>query len=124
MESPYAGEVEENVKYARACLRDCLLRGEAPFASHLLYTQPGVLDDAIPEERKHGIEAGLAFRAVVKKSAIYVDRGISGGMKHGIEDAKKSGRTVEYRSLYKVVCTSCGVDAGCYYCSNCFMKDK
>ncbi len=45
LESPYGGtpeEVERNVKYARACLRDCLLRGEAPFASHLLYTQPGV----------------------------------------------------------------------------------
>lgn len=37
LESPYAGYVERNLAYARACARDCLLRGEAPFASHLLY---------------------------------------------------------------------------------------
>jgi hypothetical protein len=37
------------------------LRGEAPIASHLLYTQPGVLNDGVPAERAHGIEAGLAW---------------------------------------------------------------
>jgi hypothetical protein len=37
VESPYAGDVERNVKYAKACMLDCLHRGEAPFASHLLY---------------------------------------------------------------------------------------
>ena len=42
------------------CLRDSLLRGEGPITSHLLYTQPGVLDDQIPEERQMGIDAGLA----------------------------------------------------------------
>ena len=35
VESPYAGDVETNVRYARAAIRDCLMRGEAPFASHL-----------------------------------------------------------------------------------------
>ena len=29
LESPYAGDIERNVAYARACLRDSLLRGEA-----------------------------------------------------------------------------------------------
>lgn len=37
IESPYAGDVERNVRYARASLSDCLRRGEAPLASHLLY---------------------------------------------------------------------------------------
>ena len=41
LESPYAGRVEENVAYARAAVRDSLLRGEAPIASHLLYTSRG-----------------------------------------------------------------------------------
>ena len=45
LKSPYAGDIATNVDYARACLRDCLQRGEAPLASHLLYTQPDVLDD-------------------------------------------------------------------------------
>lgn len=46
IESPYAGNVEANATYLRRCLRDSLLRGEAPFASHAIYTLPGVLDDA------------------------------------------------------------------------------
>ena len=71
VESPYAGDVEENVRYARACLADCLARGEAPFASHLLYTQPGVLDDDVPGERALGIAAG--FAVVVLRSGVDVE---------------------------------------------------
>ena len=52
LESPYAGSVEENVAYARAAVRDSLLRGESPIASHLLYTQPGILRDGVPDERQ------------------------------------------------------------------------
>ena len=44
-ESPYAGDVEANTEYARRCVRDSLMRGEAPIASHLLYTQPGILHE-------------------------------------------------------------------------------
>jgi hypothetical protein len=54
VESPYAGDVTRNLEYARAAMADCLARGEAPFASHALYTQIGVLDDTKPEERKLG----------------------------------------------------------------------
>src|SRR4051812_9833468 len=91
IESPYAGDVEANVEYARRCVRDSLLRGEAPIASHLLYTQPGILNDDIPEERRHGIEAGLAWRAVAQGSVVYIDRGLSSGMKYGIALAEKAG---------------------------------
>ena len=31
LESPYAGKVDRNKMYARLCMRDCLMRGEAPF---------------------------------------------------------------------------------------------
>ena len=99
LESPYAGEVETNERYARACMRDCLYRGEAPFASHLLYTQEKVLDDLVQEERDMGIHAGFAWRTVAKKTVVYQDRGISRGMKYGIEHAEKSGHEVEYRNL-------------------------
>jgi DNA polymerase I-like protein with 3'-5' exonuclease and polymerase domains len=44
VESPFAGGFA-NVKYSRECIKDCLNRGESPFASHLLYTQKGVLND-------------------------------------------------------------------------------
>jgi len=99
LESPYAGATAANEEYARDCMRDCLLRGEAPFASHLLYTQPGVLDDNIPEERQHGIAAGFAWRAVAQATIVYTDLGISRGMELGIADAKTRGVPVEYRQL-------------------------
>lgn len=99
IESPYAGDVEANVEYARRCVRDSLLRGEAPIASHLIYTQPGVLDDDIPSERQHGIDAGLAWRAVAQASVVYVDRGISKGMEYGIAAARSAGIPVEFREI-------------------------
>lgn len=78
VESPYAGDVEGNVAYARACLADCLRRGEAPLASHLLY--PQVLDDLLPAERAKGIAAGLAWAQRADAGIFYIDRGISKGM--------------------------------------------
>lgn len=99
VESPFAGDVETNTAYARAALHDCLSRGEAPLASHLLYTQPGVLNDDVPEERVWGIEAGLAWSNVAEATVVYDDLGISRGMKYGIERAEREGRPVEYRQL-------------------------
>ena len=54
---PYNGDTDRNVRYARACVRDSLLRGEAPIASHLLYTQPGVLRDNVAGEREELLPA-------------------------------------------------------------------
>lgn len=99
LESPYAGDVERNVAYARACLRDSLLRGEAPIASHLLYTQPGVLDDKLPEERQMGIDAGLAWGVEAEVTVVYTDHGVSRGMQYGIDRAHREERPVEYRTL-------------------------
>ena len=99
VESPYAGDVETHVAYARAALRDCLARGEAPIASHLLYTQPGVLDDDVPEERLWGIEAGLAWSNVAEATVVYEDFGVSRGMQYGIERASREGRSIEFRVI-------------------------
>jgi hypothetical protein len=99
LESPYAGDVERNVGYARAAMRDCLDRGEAPLASHLLYTQPGVLDDADPAERALGIRAGLAWGPNADATVVYTDHGLTSGMRASIERAEAEGRPVEYRSL-------------------------
>lgn len=99
LESPYAGDVDKNVAYARAAVRDCLARGDAPAASHLLYTQPGILNDDDPAERAAGIDAGLAWGVVAAATVVYPDLGVSRGMAHGIERAYAEGRAVEYRSL-------------------------
>lgn len=99
IESPYAGDVEANLAYARACVRDSLSRGEAPIASHLLYTQPGILRDDVPSERQWGIDAGLAWGVTAEATIVYTDRGISKGMEYGINRAVEDGRLVEYRSI-------------------------
>jgi len=79
-------------------MRDSLYRGEAPFASHLLY--PQMLDDTDERERRMGIEAGLLIGRSADRTVVYTDRGISPGMKQGIKRAEDEGRPVEYRSLY------------------------
>jgi len=99
IETPYAGDIEKNLKYARLCMRDCFMRGEFPFASHLLYTQEGILDDTIPEERKLGINAGLTWGRFASKTVVYTDLGITEGMNQGIERAEEEGREVEMREL-------------------------
>lgn len=97
IESPLSGDFAKNIRYARLCGLDCIRRGEAPYASHLLMTQ--FLDDALPEERKVGMEAGFAWGAVGEKVVVYQDFGISGGMKMGIDNAVNRGQDIEYRNL-------------------------
>lgn len=99
MESPYAGSIEGNLAYARAAMRDCFQRGEAPFASHLLYTQRGVLDDTLLEERSLGIGAGLLWGAHAAKVVIYTDLGISSGMAAAIKQANQQDRVIAYRQV-------------------------
>lgn len=98
-------DAARKILYLRACMRDCLLRGEAPFASHGLYTQPGVLRDEVPEEREHGILAGFAWRRAAPRTVVYTDLGTSGGMKAGVDDAcriieeRPGTHRIEYREL-------------------------
>lgn len=103
IESPHDSDdpevVAENERYLRACMHDCLLRGEAPYASHGLYTQPGVLDDNNPVERTLGINAGFAWRSAANYTVVYTDRGISTGMKYGIAHAVELGHKIERRML-------------------------
>jgi hypothetical protein len=99
IESPYAGETERNITYARAAVRDSLQRGEAPVAWHLLYTQPRILDDGVADERQWGIRAGLAWLAAADAVVAYIDRGITLGMQSAIAAAEQAGMAVEYRSL-------------------------
>ncbi len=101
LESPFSGDVPRNIDYARLCVRDCLLRDEAPIASHLLYTQPNILDDKKPKERDLGMFAGFCWNLFAKATVVYVDYGISHGMTVGIHRAEFEERPVEYRTLFK-----------------------
>jgi len=97
IESPYAGNRELNIAYARAAMLDCLKRGEAPMVPHLLYTQ--VLDDNVIAERALGIEAGTSWYYAAQACIVYEDFGISKGMSLGIIAAKKHVVPIEYRKL-------------------------
>jgi hypothetical protein len=99
LESPFAGNKEKNLDYARRCIRDSIKRGEAPIASHLLYTQPGILRDEVAEERALGIDAGLAWVAVAEAMVLYIDLGLSPGMQEAMRVAQRSGLPTELRSL-------------------------
>lgn len=103
IESPFKGEnweqTRRNVFYARLCVRDSLLRGEAPYASHLFFTQAGILNDAIQEERDLGIAAGQTLGDKFDLRAVYEDFGISKGMQYGIARAQKTGQAIEHRKL-------------------------
>ena len=89
IESPYAGDVNRNVEYAKKCMKDSFSRNEVPFASHLLY--PQALDDKKPEERKLGMEAGfeigeaLDYQTNETIHAFYLDYGMSDGMIKALE---------------------------------------
>ena len=97
IESPYMGDVSKNIAYARKCMSDSLLRGESPFASHLLYTQ--VLDDTKEIERLTGMSRAFNWYRHADLMAVYTDRGISNGMKKGIEVGEKFGIEMVYRTL-------------------------
>jgi hypothetical protein len=97
LESPFAGDTQLHEYYARVCMEDSLRRGEAPFASHLLY--PQVLNDDEPQDREMGIRAGLAWGRAATMTAVYTDLGISHGMREGIRAAEEAGRQVDYRSI-------------------------
>lgn len=98
LESPYAGDVERNIQYARQCLKDSLNRNEAPIASHLLYTQ--VLNDNVPNERELGIDAGLVWKDVADLHVFYIDYGMSKGMEYALEKAKENNIKTEFRKLF------------------------
>lgn len=100
IESPYAGLIAINTNYARAAMRDSLERGEYPIASHLLYTQPGILDENKPREREWGITAGLAWRKVADKAVFYLDLGWSRGMIAARDLYQAEGKPFEIRRIW------------------------
>jgi len=98
LETPFAGDVERNLRYARECMRDCLMHhDEAPFASHLLY--PQCLDDEVGFERHLGIIAGQVWGITGDRVVAYTDLGISPGMKASLAMYEEAGLPVEYRKL-------------------------
>jgi hypothetical protein len=100
IESPYSGNIVLNEKYARACVADCIARGETCFASHLFFTQPGILDENLPEERLLGIQLGYEIMKRADKVVVYHDLGFSDGMLKAMQYATGVlEKSLEFRLL-------------------------
>lgn len=103
IESPYNAEtaegIAENVAYAKLAIMDSLRRGEAPIASHLLFTQEGILKDSVPSERRLGMAAGHAWIRVADAVVFYTDRGMSNGMDKARQIAFNAGVLFEVRKI-------------------------
>lgn len=99
IESPFAGDTGENLEYLNRCILDSLQRGEAPIASHGLYPieAGGPLDDALPDDRRIGIDAGLAWYRRADLIVFYADRGFSAGMRAAMAYAADRAARIEVR---------------------------
>lgn len=75
--SPYAGEVEENIRFAKAACLYAIQQGCTPLAVHLLY--PQLLDDSDPAQREAGVCMGLRVLEACDELWLCGDR-VSPGM--------------------------------------------
>lgn len=75
--SPYAGDIEKNVAFARRACRYAIHQGYIPIAVHLLY--PQMLDDSDPAERERGLRLGQQLLRRCDELWVCGDR-ISSGM--------------------------------------------
>ena len=110
LESPYAGDREINIAYAKRCMLDSIQRYmEAPMLSHLLYTQ--ALDDNNPEQRAMGINCGMAWMEVSDYTVVYKDYGLTLGMRYGVVQAIRAGKDVIERRIGKNPCLNHPIQA-------------
>lgn len=86
--SPYAGDIESNIRFAKAACRYAAEQGCAPVAVHLMY--PQILDDAVPAQRETGIRMGLRVLASCDELWICGSR-ISHGMSCEIAETERLG---------------------------------
>ncbi len=89
--SPYAGEVERNVHFAKAACLFAMRQDCTPVAVHLLY--PQLLDDSDPAQREKGVRMGLRVLEACDELWLCGDR-LSRGMNAELAAAERLGITV------------------------------
>ena len=91
--SPYAGDIEKNVKAAQDYCRFAIAKGYIPVAPHLLF--PQFMNDADPLERELGLFFGNALLS--KCSEVWVfGSNISTGMQAEIKIARWKNYRLRY----------------------------
>ena len=91
--SPYAGEVDENIRAARRYSRFAVDKGYIPIAPHLLF--PQFLNDAAPNERQLGLFFGDALMSKCSEVWVFGSR-VSAGMETEIKRAKWKNYRLRY----------------------------
>ena len=91
--SPYAGEIEKNVKAAQEYSRFAVEKGYIPIAPHLLF--PQFLNDANPKERQLGLFFGNALMSKCSEVWVFGSR-ISSGMEEEIKRARWKNYPIRY----------------------------
>ena len=97
--SPYRGDIENNVIYAKKLTRLAIENGFAPVTVHLYLTQ--IFNDDIPEERKQGLEAGQAILRQCKYVLVGNAKGYSEGMLAELEIALAMGKIILMPDYFK-----------------------
>ncbi|MGX8701802.1 DUF7768 domain-containing protein [Caproiciproducens sp.] len=91
--SPYAGDIDRNIKAARNYSRFAVDKGYIPIAPHLLF--PQFLNDADPDERELGLFFGNALMS--KCSEVWVfGSNITAGMTAEIKRARWKNYRLRY----------------------------
>lgn len=97
--SPYAGEVQKNVEFAKAACRYAMKQNCTPIAVHLLY--PQFLDDNDPAQRETGLRMGHRVLEACDELWLCGSR-ISTGMAMELQEAKKLGIPVREISAEQI----------------------
>lgn len=107
MASPYAGDIEKNIEFAKKACLYITEQGHAFYAPHLLY--PAVLDESLPEQRQLGLDMGLTMLEKCDELWVCGDR-ISFGMQAEIDHAIQFGIPIHYVSTNQIL----GITKGAY----------
>lgn len=103
IESPWAGlgAGERALSYLRQCLRDSLSRQEIPWASHAMLAHTRALYEEDADQRLEGLEVNREMiRCYSSFIALYVDHGISPGMRMAQRWAAMHGKKIVERKIY------------------------
>ncbi|AND85587.1 DUF4406 domain-containing protein [Clostridium tyrobutyricum] len=91
--STYSGNIEINVKKARAFCRFALEMNRIPLAPHLLF--PQFMNDDIPQERELAMFMNMVLLGKCNELWVFGNT-ISNGMAQEIERAKKRKQLIRY----------------------------
>lgn len=90
--SPYAGDTEVNIQFAKKACRYAVNQGMTPLAVHLLY--PQFLNDQLPSDRECGMRMGLHVLESCDELWLCGDY-ISSGMEMELAAAKALGIPIQ-----------------------------